>query len=56
MYRMLFKYMPAVEIVGAGLRRSLCCPATQQFTMAAISAMEDLSHDLAVLSAEHGID
>lgn len=56
MYRMLFKYMPAVEIVGAGLRRSLCCPATQQCTMAAIAAMEDLSHDLAALSAEHGID
>ncbi|MFC7849367.1 HD domain-containing protein [Arthrobacter sp. NPDC057388] len=56
MYRMLFKYMPAVEIVGAGLRHSLCCPATQQCTMAAISAMEDLSHDLAALSAEHGID
>jgi (p)ppGpp synthase/HD superfamily hydrolase len=56
MYRMLFKYMPAVEIVAKGLRSSLCCPATQQCTMAAIAAMEDLSHDLAALSAEHGID
>ncbi|MFF1880222.1 hypothetical protein ACFVVC_01970 [Pseudarthrobacter sp. NPDC058196] len=56
MYRMLFKYMPAVEIVGAGLRRSLCCPATQQCTVAAIAAMDTLGHDLRTLSAEHGID
>lgn len=56
MYRMLFKYMPAVEIVGKGLRSSLCCHTGQQCTMAAVAEMEDLSHDLAALSAEHGID
>lgn len=56
MYRMLFKYMPAVEIVAKGLRSSLCCHTAQQCTMAAIAEMEGLSHDLSALSAEHGID
>jgi hypothetical protein len=56
MYRMLFKYLPAVEIVAKGLRRSPGCLTGQACTLAAVAVMESLSHDLSALSAEHGID
>jgi (p)ppGpp synthase/HD superfamily hydrolase len=56
MYRMLLKYLPAVEVVARGLRGSLRCLTGQACTLAAIADMEGLGRSLSALSAEHGID